>query len=286
MRRIDLHAHTTASDGSLTPTQLVRLAAETGLAALSVTDHDTIDGLAEAQAAATEVGIELVSGIELAVTYPTGRFHMLGYLFDPLNQALNDRLDLLKQNRARRNQRMLERIRAAGIDLTLEEVRRESGGGQVGRPHMALALVRKGIVTSAQEAFDRYLADGAAAHVPKDKITPEEGIDLIHGAGGLASIAHPHSLRLKDLELVEALTRMRGIGVDGIECYYSEYDSDRTQVFLAAANSVGLLPTGGSDFHGDSKPNVKLGIVGSGQAVNYEVLRALKAARDSRQLGG
>src|SRR5438874_2275827 len=217
MQSIDLHAHTTASDGSLTPTELIVLAAEEGLTAIAVTDHDTVDGLPEAAEAARQMRIELVPGIELAVAYPSGRFHMLGYLIDYGNNTLTDRLLRLKENRANRNIRMLERMKELGLPITLEDVVAESGGGQVGRPHMAMALVKKRVVSSVKEAFDQYLADGAPAHIPKDKITVEEGIGLIHAARGLAVMAHSNSLNLDDAALAGELKRLRDLGLDGLE---------------------------------------------------------------------
>ena len=279
MQGIDLHAHTTASDGTLTPTEVAELAVLTGLVAFAVTDHDTIDGLEEASAAAARLGIEFVPGIELAVTYPSGRFHMLGYLIDHQNPALSGRLQKLKDNRANRNHIMLRNIQALGIPLTLEEVEAVSGGGQIGRPHMALAMVQRGITATTQEAFDRYLADGAAAHVPKDKISFEEGLDLIHAAGGLASLAHPDSLKLDDSRLAEDLVRLKEAGLDGVECYYSQHNRARTDWLLQQAERCGLMVTGGSDFHGAPKPNVFLGRVLDGRPVPYEILDRMKARR-------
>lgn len=276
MQSIDLHAHTTASDGSLTPTELVVMAAEEGLTALAVTDHDTLDGLAEAEEAARQMRIEVVPGIELAVTYPSGRFHMLGYLIDRNDPDLNSRLILLKENRANRNLLMVEKLRALGFDITLDDVIAESGGGQIGRPHMAAALVKKGMASSRQDAFDRYLADGAAAHVPKDKITVEEGIALIHAAGGLAVMAHPSSLNLYDGQLAEELIRLRELGLDGVECYYSQHTPEQTDSLLDMARRAGLLATGGSDFHGDAKPLVRLGGVIGDMPAPDALLAAMK----------
>jgi predicted metal-dependent phosphoesterase TrpH len=281
MQSIDLHAHTTASDGSLTPTELVVAAAHEGLTAIAVTDHDTLDGLAEAEEAARQMNIELVPGIELAVEYPSGRFHMLGYLIDRTNPTLNSRLTLLKQNRANRNAHMVEKLRSLGIDITLEEIVAESGGGQVGRPHMAAALVKKGAAASGQEAFNRYLADGATAHVPKDKISVEEGLELIHTAGGLAVMAHPASLDLEDDVLATELKRLRELGLDGLECYYSQHTSERTDTLLEMARSSGLLATGGSDFHGTAKPHVHLGHVIGNQPAPTALLHALKERKTS-----
>jgi 3',5'-nucleoside bisphosphate phosphatase len=282
---VDLHAHTTASDGTFTPTELIHLAVEIGLSAIAVTDHDTVDALAEAQEAAKEGGIELVPGIELAVTYPSGRFHLLGYLIDAESGVLTERLRSLKENRALRNERMLARMQELGVPITLEEVIAVSGGGQVGRPHMAMALMQKGLVSSMQEAFDRYLADGALAHLPKDKISLEEGISLIHAAGGLAVMAHPNSLKLADDVLDAELSRLKQIGLDGVECYYSQHTPERTEWLLDAAERHGLLPTGGSDFHGAAKPDVLLGVVTQGTSAPRQVLEQLKSAKETRRAG-
>jgi len=281
MYSIDLHAHTTASDGSLTPTELIALAVQTGLTAVAVTDHDTIDGLAEAEEAARRMNIEFVPGVELAVEYPHGKFHMLGYLIDYRHPTLSGRLQQVKDNRARRNVLMVEKMQALGLPVTLEDIEAAAGGGQVGRPHMALVLVKKGIVATTQEAFDRYLADGALAHLPKDKITLEEGIELIHAAGGLAVVAHPDSLKLDDAALAKELARLREIGLDGVECYYSQFSPEYTASLLAMARETGLLVTGGSDFHGASKPHVKLGCVEGDRPAPTALLDALKERKNN-----
>jgi hypothetical protein len=282
MQSIDLHAHTTASDGSYTPTELVVAAAEGGLTAIAVTDHDTLDGLAEAEEAARQMNIEFVPGIELAISYDNGRFHMLGYLIDRNDPVLNGRLDRLKDNRVNRNAHMVEKLRSLGFDITLDDFIAESGGGQVGRPHMAAALVKKGIATGYQDAFDRFLADGALAHVPKDKITVEEGLELIHAAGGLAVMAHPISVKLEGDALAEELKRLRELGLDGLECYYSQHTPEQVDAFLDLARSAGLLVTGGSDFHGTPKPDIRLGHVIGDQPAPDALLAALKERKASR----
>jgi predicted metal-dependent phosphoesterase TrpH len=276
MQTIDLHAHTTASDGSLTPTELVVLAAEEGLTALGITDHDTVDGLAEAAEAARQMNIEMVPGIELSVAYPRGRFHLLGYLINYDNRALSERLRLLKENRANRNVRMVAKMQEIGLLVTLDEIREESGGGQVGRPHMAAALVKKGIVGSVQEAFDRYLGSDAPAYVPKDRITVPEGIELLHAAGGLAVLAHPDTLKLDDDALAVELARLRAMGLDGVECYYAQYTTERVDALLRLASGAGLLVTGGSDFHGEAKPEIRLGCVVEGRPAPTALLLAMK----------
>lgn len=282
MHSIDLHAHTTASDGTFTPIELIEHAKEKGLTAIAVTDHDTTDGLAEAAAAARRHGIEFVPGIELSISYHSGRFHMLGYLIDPENPTLAGRLNQVKENRIKRNQLMAAKMEELGLPVTLEDIIAESGGGQVGRPHMAMAMVKKGLVSTVQEAFDKYLADGAMAHFPKDKITAEEGMALIHAAGGLAVMAHPASLKMDNEALLEDLKRLKAQGLDGIECYYNNHTPERSRELLAMANEVGLVATGGSDFHGAAKPNVFLGVVVDGGPVPNAVLANLKERKTLR----
>jgi 3',5'-nucleoside bisphosphate phosphatase len=276
---IDLHAHTTASDGSLTPTELVALARERGLRALGVTDHDTVGGLEEALAAGGDAGVEVVPGIELSVDYKHGEFHLLGYFIDLHSPALVERLAAVQENRRNRNGRMVERLQALGLPLTMEDVVREAGGGQIGRPHMALALVRCGAVGSTQEAFDRYLADGRPGNIPKVRLVPEEAMELLHAAGGRAVLAHPSSLAFPDEASFDAeIARLREAGLDGLEAYYSQHTPEQTARFLALATRLGLRVSGGSDFHGRSKPHVQLGVVHEGRALPAELLDGLRRA--------
>jgi predicted metal-dependent phosphoesterase TrpH len=279
---IDLHAHTTASDGSLTPTELVALARDTGLSALGVTDHDTVGGLPEATAAARAAGLELVPGVELSVDYPHGQFHLLGYFVDFTSRALLDRLQYLQDYRFRRNEKMVELMQQHGLPITMEDLAREAGGKVIGRPHMALALVRKGVVGSTQEAFDRYLADGKPCHLPKVKLLPAEAIALLHSAGAVTVLAHPKFLRIEDPgALCVELASLKELGLDGIEVYYSQHTESETALYLEMARELGFEISGGSDFHGRSKPTVKLGVVYQGTGVPEEVLAGLKAVRRS-----
>ncbi len=279
MFTVDLHTHTTASDGTLTPTELVVAAAEAGITGLGITDHDTLDGLEEAAEAARQMNIEMIPGIELSIDYPHGRFHMLGYYINWKIPGLERRLTRLKENRAIRNARMLEKLRACGVDLSMEEVLADSGGGQLGRPHMAKALERKGAVESVQQAFDLYLGENGKAYVPKDKITLEEGIRLIHESKGVAVLAHPSTLKLNEEEIETALIQFKSLGLDGMECYYSQYSLQQIDGYLAKAFKVGLLVTGGSDFHGSTKPNVQLGHVIEDNPAPDAILHALKQRR-------
>ncbi|HLK56978.1 MAG TPA: PHP domain-containing protein [Chthonomonadaceae bacterium] len=262
-RSIDLHAHTTASDGDHTPTQLVEKAAQIGLTALAITDHDTTAGIPEALEAGRRIGLEIVPGIELSVEYANGQCHILGLLIDPENRTLPERLREIQHNRATRNARIVERMRTEyGLDVTLDEIKEVAGGKIVARPHFAKVLLAKGYVSTMQEAFDEYLAEGAKAYVPKDTLSSAEAIALIHRAGGVAVLAHPNNLK-RDVEETEAeIRRMQSEGLDGIEARYSKHAPEDNTHYLALAERLGLLTSGGSDFHGPSvRPEVALGQV-------------------------
>jgi predicted metal-dependent phosphoesterase TrpH len=281
---IDLHAHTTASDGSLTPTELVALARATGLSALGVTDHDTVAGLAEATAAAQSMELDLVPGVELSVDYPHGQFHLLGYFVDFTSPQLLDRLQYLRDYRFRRNEKMVELMQRRGLPITMEDIVREAGGDVVGRPHMALAMVRKGVVGSTQEAFDRYLADGKPCHMPKVKLLPAEAIALIHSVGAITILAHPkYLMKLPDAAALRTeLVGLKEQGLDGIEVYYAQHSDEETALYAEIAQKLDFVVSGGSDFHGRSKPTVKLGVVRHGTGVPDAVLEALNQRRTAR----
>jgi len=288
MSGIDLHAHTTASDGSLSPTELVRHASALGLTALAVTDHDTLGGLAEAQSAAAAVGLDLVPGVELSVEDDRGRFHLLGYLFDPNNGPLQETLVSIRASRAERNERMAQKMAELGLPVTMEDVRAEAGeeADVIARPHFAQALIKRGVVTSIKEAFDRYLATGKPLYLPKEVLTPRDAIALIHGAGGLAVMAHPSLVPLSAEALtqrVETLTREDGL--DGLEAYYSQHSPADTARFLALAEANALLVTGGSDFHGTPKPHVPLGVVTEGKPAPASLLTEMRARILQRNQG-
>ena len=277
---IDLHAHTTASDGSLSPTALVNQAADLGLAALAVTDHDTIGGLCEAADAAAQRELTFVPGVELSVEDDGGRFHLLGYLFRPDDTALGEHLKRLRESRARRNAQMAEKMAVLGLPVTMEDVRAEAGEDAevIARPHFAQALIKKGVVSSVKEAFDRYLSTGKPLYLPKVVLTPAEAVGLLHAAGGIAVMAHPGLVPLNDDALarrVESLAREAGL--DGIEAYYSQHSPAETARFLALAERLGLIVTGGSDFHGTPKPHVPLGVVFEGRPAPAGLLDGMRA---------
>lgn len=277
---VDLHAHTTASDGSLTPTELVDQAVELGLVALAVTDHDTIGGLAEAQDAAARYSLAFMPGVELSVEDEGGRFHLLGYGFDPQDGHLGETLKHLRESRAKRNALMAQRMADLGLPVTMDDVRAEAGEDAevIARPHFAQALIKKGVVSSVKEAFDRYLSTGKPLYLPKEVLTPADAIQMLHAAGGVAVMAHPGLVPLSESALearVEALAH--DAGLDGIEAYYSQHTPAQTARYLALAQRLGLLVTGGSDFHGMPKPHVPLGIVFEGHPAPQSVLEALRA---------
>ncbi len=277
---IDLHAHTTASDGSLSPAELVEKAHRLGLAALAVTDHDTLGGLAEAQSAAGRVGLDLVPGVELSVEDERGRFHLLGYGFDLENEALGRTLADLRRSRAARNARMGDRMAALGLPVTMDDVRAEAGEDAevIARPHFARALMKHGVVASVAEAFDRYLSTGKPLYLPKEVLTPRDAIALLHGAGGVAVMAHPGLVLLDAPALADRVASLaQDAGLDGIEAYYSQHTLEDTDRFLFLAARLGLLVTGGSDFHGLAKPHVPLGVVFGGKPAPPALLDSLRA---------
>ncbi len=274
--RIDLHAHTTASDGSLTPTELVRLARDSGLAAVAVTDHDTVDGVAEGLAAGRELGFEVVPGVELSTDVRKKTVHILGYFFDPANPQLLEKLEWAKRVRNERNAKIVDRFNELGVKMTLAEVEAEAGGEVVGRPHFAAVLFKKGAVKSYQEAFDVYLDRKGKAYVPKFRFTPEESLGLIRAAGGLPVLAHPIDYKWSPLQLDEVVGELCQLGLAGIEVAYSTHNPSLVQIYGDIAKRHGLLWTGGSDFHGQTKPDIKLGFGFSDLNVPYPWLTEMK----------
>ena len=282
---IDLHSHTTASDGSFSPTELVDEAAAIGLTAIAVTDHDTIGGIEEATKAAVNAGIELVPGVELSVEDDGGRFHLLGYLFDPDNDKFASTLTSIRASRAKRNEQMAVKMAELGLPVNMDDVRAQAGdkGEVIARPHFAKALLKAGVVNSVQDAFDRFLATGKPLYLPKEVLTPKDAVALIHQAGGVAVMAHPGLVPLSDSAFVERLAWLvDNTGMDGIEAYYSQHTPAQTDRFLELARKHSLVVTGGSDFHGTAKPHVPLGIVYQKRSAQGGLLDGLKAKQRSR----
>jgi predicted metal-dependent phosphoesterase TrpH len=256
---IDLHVHSTFSDGSLTPEQLIEEARRIGLSAIALTDHDGMMGIERFLKAGQQAGIETVPGVEISVEVSSGTLHMLGYYLDRDNITVVESLALIRGGREDRNKVILDRLNRLGAGLAWEDVAKFAGEDVVGRPHFAQAMVEKGFVKDKQDAFDRYLAKGKAAYVDRFRLSVEESVRMIRGAGGVAVLAHPSTLDLGTSALRDMLVSLKAVGLQGVEAYYSEHSPAQTDLYLRLAAELGLLVTGGSDFHGDVNPHIKLG---------------------------
>lgn len=277
---VDLHTHSTASDGSSSPAGLMAEAAEARLTTIALTDHDTLEGIEEAAEAATRVGVELIPGVELSLEWDKGGMHLVVLWLEPGQGPLQDRLAALQEARSSRNDRILARLHELEMDVSLEELLAEAGTGSVGRPHIAAILVRKGYVADIQEAFNLYLAKGAPAYFGRDRLTPEEGISLAVEAGGVPILAHPHTLGVDNrFEFADLMERLVAAGLVGIECHYGTYEADGRSGLTAMARRFGLVPSGGSDYHGSYKPDVMLGSGKVGLSVPDHVLEELAGRR-------
>jgi predicted metal-dependent phosphoesterase TrpH len=268
----DLHLHSTCSDGTLAPRALVALAREVGLRAIALTDHDTLDGLAEARGAADAAGIEFVSGVELTCDLDGRNIHLLGYLFDEGDRALAACLADTRRRREARGREMVERLAALGVHVPFDAVQREAGTSPVGRPHVARALVATGAVGSIDEVFRRFLADDGPAFVRADVVSSADAIAMIRAAGGAAVMAHPALYRgRRDFEMVERLAEQ---GMTGVEVWHPKHRAEETARLVALAARLGLIATGGSDFHGPPGRDVSPGAAG----VALDVVAELTAA--------
>ena len=273
-RAVDLHTHSTASDGLLTPTQLMQFAAEERLGGIGLPDHDTTAGLAEAETEASRLGLIVVPGVELSSTFHGHEAHMLGYFIDPGIEDFQDALAVFVQQRAERIERMVERLRGLGIPVEIDDVLAKAGTGTVGRPHLAHVLIEMGAANDIPDAFDKYLAIGRPAYVPRPHIRPEEAVRMIRGAGGAPVLAHPYSTG----NISGILERLVPAGLAGMEVWYGEYSDDRRHELREYAVDAGLIPTGGSDFHG---PNFKPGRDLGGPPVPWETIERLHDASES-----
>lgn len=278
-RFVDLHTHTTASDGSDTPTELIQKAAERGLAAVAVTDHDTVSGLDEAVETGNRLGVEVIRGCELSVHTTHGEVHLLGLWLPEGDSELDNRLKALRKGRDERNDLILERLRALGIPLELEQVLAESRGESVGRPHIARALLRYGYVSSLQDAFYRYLGKNGAAYEPREELSPAAGVQMLTSLGATVSMAHPMLVRCPPDWLNNTVAELAALGMTAIEAYHSEHSARDERVCAELATRHGLGITGGSDYHGSAKPRIVLGRGKGGLRVTEAVFERLKDRR-------
>ena len=255
--KFDLHLHSTASDGRLSPEEVVRTAARLGLAVISITDHDSVDGIASAlKAAENHPHLRVIPGVECSTDVPHGEVHILGYFIDYTNPELAIKLAAFRNSRKVRAQKMIDKLATMGITIDWNRVEDIAGAGSVGRPHIAQAMLEKGYVPSLREAFNRYIGREAPAYVEREKMTPEEVVQLITRVGGLATLAHPADI--DDLE--HLIPRLQRVGLVGMEVYYNNYPIGTTQHLASLAHKHALVATGGSDFHGmDSATETPIG---------------------------
>ncbi|MDD3345025.1 MAG: PHP domain-containing protein [Candidatus Omnitrophica bacterium] len=271
MKYADLHVHTLESDGTLSSEHLVRQSLAAGLSCVAITDHDTVNAIPQAVKAAHGTALEVIPGIELTSQYEGREVHILGYFLDCGNSALTGKLKLVQMNRLERVYKIVDNLKKEGLELCPQDVLDISGKSTVGRMHIARALVKKGYVKTTGEAFRRYIGDNSPAYVAGFKLAPSEAAGLIRGAGGVAVLAHPYILRNDDL-----IAELAACGVQGLEVYYPEHSQSMVNFYLGLAAKLKLLVTGGSDFHGSVKPEIKLGMI----KIPVELVDKLRQARE------
>lgn len=275
---IDLHVHTTASDGTYTPAGAVALAARSGLAAMAITDHDTASGVEEACAAGKKYGVEVIPGIEISVDYRGEGVHILGYFIDPASEALGRLLEWVADERHRRNKKIADAMNSDGLDVSMEKMMTKYSHTVIGRPHFAAELVALGLVESVAEGFEKYLSPGGRYYRKREYIPLDTGFDIIRQSGGKAVFAHPYQYGFAPDELDRLTSELAGRGAVGIECLYSGYSPEQSAALMRLAEKYALCPTGGSDFHGDRKPRISMGTGTGDMRVPIEMLDALKKA--------
>ena len=276
MKRIDLHTHSTASDGSCTPTEVMEAAVNAGLAAVALTDHDTMQGVPEAMEAAEKLDIECIPGIELSAVYGDREVHIVGLFLDPRNSVLAKRLDSFRQIRKQRNLRMIEKMQAAGVDITMEKVRDLEGAAVITRANLARYLVHVGYAVAIKEVFDKYQSPGLPFYVPKTGVTPEDAVRAIRDGGGTAIVAHPLLYDFTPAQLDTCIELLKNYGLQGIETYYSTYSPADERNMKRLADRHGLLWSGGSDFHGSVKPHIQIGKGMGHLVIPYDILDKLR----------
>ncbi len=257
----DLHIHTSASDGDLNPGKIVSWAHARGLDAIAITDHDTVAGIPEAIRTGEEAGIRIIPGVEISAIYEPGTMHILGY-FPSYPQGLEKALEGIQDARRKRCPRIIEKLNALGMPVTAHEVAEIARDAQIGRPHIAKALIRGGYVRNYEEAFSQYLAKGRPAYVDKEKMTWEESLTLIHEYGGLPVLAHPFTLELQSHELRLLMERLVSGGLKGVEIFYPEHSRAQKKLYRSLARDLGLFATGGTDYHGTARNSVSPGDYG------------------------
>lgn len=276
---IDLHVHSTASDGTLTPSRLVTLAEEKKLKAFALTDHDTTAGLKEALLASENTSVEVIPGIELSTTWLGRDVHIVGLDIDFENYYFQETLSHFQDSREIRNKKILALLQQEGLPISKEAMKEAFPDSIWTRAHFARFLLDHRLVSSMNEAFDRYLGDHAKCYVPREKVSPFQAISLIHEGGGIAVFAHPILCRLDKNRLESLTAELKQAGLDGIEAYYSTYRNADEQTIIQIAKRHGLALSGGSDFHGSNKPQIQLGTGKGNLKIPYQVWENLKQKR-------
>lgn len=272
---IDLHTHSLKSDGSMTPAEVVREAKRAGLTAIALSDHDTVDGIYEAIEEGKKQGVEVVPAIEFSVQSET-ETHILGYFIDIENPELKKVLTEIVDLRIERNHVTCQKLNELGFDITLEEVRALAPNNFVGRAHFARVLMDKGYTESVKEGFDKYMAAGKYAYCEKQVLTAERAVKLIRSCGGLAFVAHPHLIFQSDEWLYNFFKELKTYGLNGIEGYYTDYTPEMQEKFQTMAKELGLIISGGTDFHAKMKPHISIGTGLGNMKIPYSVLENMK----------
>lgn len=275
---IDLHTHSLKSDGSMTPAEVVREAKKAGLAAIALTDHDTVDGISEAVSEGEKIGVEVIPAIEFSVLSET-ETHILGYYIDPENPELKKTLGEVVELRLERNCVTCRRLNELGFDITLDEVKAIAPNNFIGRAHFARVLLDKGYIKSVKEGFDKYMSVGKYAYCEKQRLSARDAIELIKKCGGLSFLAHPHLTKLPDDELMKFLIELKGCGLCGLEGYYTDYTPEMQEKYQGMARRLGLAISGGTDFHAAMKPHISIGTGLGNMKIPYSVLEEIKKLR-------
>jgi predicted metal-dependent phosphoesterase TrpH len=281
--RIDLHIHSTASDGSRTPSEIIFLAEKLNLGAIAITDHDTVEGCVEALESGIPGSLNFLTGVEISSNPPiplpfSGSLHILGYGIRTGNPELNQSLSILRKARKNRNPEILKRLENLGIHISIDEIRQKVGTGQIGRPHIARSMMEKGVVKTMHEAFDKYLGKGRPAYIDKYRIECEKAIELIWNAGGIPVLAHPGLIKTENPEKLKHLvTVLKEMGLMGIEVFYSDHTPKQSAEIQKIALYHNLIVTGGTDFHGEMSPDIQMGIGRGNMFIPYAIYENLMA---------
>lgn len=276
---IDLHVHSTFSDGSMTPEEILQIAEQEGITAIALTDHDTTSGLDRFLAAATERKIKAVPGIEISADGAKSSIHILGYFIDHKEPIFSNKLEKIRNTRITRNAEMIEKLNKLGIDITMADIREFAGEDVVGRLHFALALIKKGVVKTKDEAFDKFLGNGKPIYTSREKLTCNDAVRMIADNGGLPVLAHPVLLQLSDPDLDKLVEGMVKSGLQGLEVYYPEHPAHLVKKYEKLAEKYKLARTGGSDFHGAPMPDIKLGRGFGNLNIPETILEALESRK-------